>query len=383
VHLRLPHKDKYFSRIHFLMEVNPPHCRVVDMGSRNGTFVNGQKVTALDLKDGDLITAGHTVLRLGLFPDAGGEAPATGTIAAQTSAPDPQHQEGAAPAAQPIPGYHLLRELGRGGLGVVHLARRLADDALVALKTIRPTMAVSGSQLKRFLREAALLQKLDHPHIVRYLDVGEADGQLYFAMEYVPGIDAGEVLKKNGPLPIRTVVSIGSQLLKALEYAHGQAFVHWDIKPSNVLLAQREQGGEVKLADFGLARVYQASQLSGLSMTDSAGSAAAFVPPEQITQFREIRPATDQYGAAATLYNLLTGAHVYDLAGAIQRRFTKILTAEPVPIRQRRAEIPEGLAAVLHRALAREPRDRFADVAEFRKALMEAIAEKTATDEHG
>jgi serine/threonine-protein kinase len=389
-HFRLPHKDKYFSRIHFLMEVNPPRCRVVDMGSRNGTYVNGQKVSAIDLKDGDLITAGHTVLRIGLLQDSITEdelpplprealalaAPAT--VAGQATTPNTQRLAAGAspveiPVVQPIKGYHILRELGRGGMGVVYLAQRLADNSLVALKTIMPAMAASTHQLERFLREANILQKLDHPNIVRCLDLGECNGQLFFAMEYVQGTDAAQMLKKNGPLPIRTVVAMMNQLLKALEYAHALLFVHRDIKPSNLLVAQREQGAEVKLADFGLARVYQSSQLSGLTMTGEVGGSAAFMPPEQITQYREAKPPSDQYAAAATMYNLLTDRFVYDLPREIHHQFTKILTDNPVPIRRRRPEIPEALATAIHRALAREPQDRFADVREFRKALGAAV----------
>src|SRR5437660_1672896 len=128
-HFRLPYKDKYFSRIHFLLEVNPPRCRVIDMGSRNGTFVNGQKISKADLKDGDLLTAGHTVLRLGLLKGAAGE-----------DAWAPQTQEIRIAIPPLVAGYDVLRELGRGSLGVVHLARHQADNALVALKTIVPTL---------------------------------------------------------------------------------------------------------------------------------------------------------------------------------------------------------------------------------------------------
>jgi serine/threonine-protein kinase len=365
-HFRLPLKDKYFSRIHFLVEVNPPRCRVVDMGSRNGTYVNGQKITALDLKDGELITAGHTVFRVGLVEDPGGDAQLP-KHAAATIPPTPQ-----TPAAQPIKGYDSMRELGRGNLGVVYLARRLADNSLVALKTIVPATAPSPDKLKRFLDDASSLQSLDHPNIVRCLDLGESSGRLYFAMEYVQGTDAAQLLEKHGPLPIRTAVGMVVQVLKALEFAHGLEFVHRDIKPSNLLLVQREQGAEVKLADFGLARVYQASQLSGLTMTAISAGSAAFMAPELLTHYREAKPPADQYATAATLYYLLTGKHVHNLARESHLQFSKILSQSPVPISKRREEIPEALAKVIHKALARQPQNRFACVKDFRKALVQA-----------
>jgi eukaryotic-like serine/threonine-protein kinase len=354
-HFRLPHKDRYFSRVHFLMELNPPVCRVMDMGSRNGTYVNGQKIGgALDLKDGDLITAGRSVLRLGLVPG-------TAEIASLPSAP------AADAAPPPIAGYHVGRELGRGSLGTVYLAKRASDEGLVALKVIVPALAGAPAQAQRFLREAGSLRQLEHPHLVRLLDLGESAGRLFFATEYVPGSDAAALLKHNGPLPVGAAVTLVCQVLKALEYAHGLGFVHRDIKPSNVLLTQGPQGSQVKLADFGLAGVYQASPLSGLSLTGEA--ATAFLPPERITQYREAQPAADQYAVAATLYHLLTGQYVYDFQEEVHRKFTMILSQQPVSIHKRRAEVPAMLAEVIHKALAREPKARFADVKAFRLAL--------------
>jgi serine/threonine-protein kinase len=373
-HFRLPHKDKYFSRVHFLVEVNPPRCRVVDMDSRNGTYVNGQKVKTHDLKDGDLITAGRTVLRLAVQPGPAEEATIASAETGRDALPTfPEQVPGPVAATPSIAGYAVERELGRGGMGVVYLARRQADGVQVALKTVIPALAASGAPLERFFREATILRNLDHPNIVRCLEIGESNGRLFFAMEFVQGTDAGHLLKKNGPMPPRAGVGLISQLLKALEYAHAQQFVHRDIKPSNLLLTKGEHGGEVKLADFGLARVYQASQLSGLTMTGDVGGSAGFMPPEQITSYREAKPAADQYAAAATLYNLLTGKHVYDMPREIHKQFAQILNEPPVPILTRRSDLPPALAEVVHKALAREPEQRFADVAEFRRALAKAV----------
>jgi serine/threonine-protein kinase len=254
-------------------------------------------------------------------------------------------------------------------MGVVYLALRESDATPVALKTILPALVPSQQVLDRFLREANILRQLDHPHIVACRDVGESQGRLYFAMEYVRGVDACRLLEDHGgPLPIGRAVALACQLLEALAYAHARRFVHRDIKPANLLVA-REGHELAKLADFGLARVYQASRLSGLTLDGDVGGTPAYMAPEQITHYREADPATDLYAAGAVLYNLLTDRPVYDFEGRFERMVLKILQDDPVPIRARRPDLPEGLAAVVHRALAREPRARFPDAGAMCRSL--------------
>jgi serine/threonine-protein kinase len=255
-------------------------------------------------------------------------------------------------------------------MGFVHLALRVADGAVLALKTITPEVAGTQADVARFLREANTLRQLDHPNIVAFRDMGESADRLYFAMEFIRGTDAHRLLRAHGPLPVRRAVGLTCQLLEALEYAHAKGFVHRDIKPANVLVTEVAGQEGVKLTDFGLARVYQASTISGLTLKGEVAGTIAFLAPEQITNFREAKPAADQYSAAASLYNLLTSSFVYDLPRLFQDQLLMILQGKPVPIRKRRADIPDGLAGVIHRALAREPKDRFADVSAMREALV-------------
>jgi eukaryotic-like serine/threonine-protein kinase len=159
-------------------------------------------------------------------------------------------------------------------------------------------------------------------------------------------------------------------LLEALESAHAKGFVHRDIKPSNLLIRTDGPADFVYLSDFGLARTYQASKLSGLTMTGAIGGTTAFMAPEQITAFRESKPAVDQYAAAASLYFLLTKQYVYEMPKELSKQLLMILQDDPVPITQHRADLPAALVAAIHRALAREPADRFPDVAAFRQALL-------------
>src|SRR5262249_31321071 len=154
-------------------------------------------------------------------------------------------------------------------------------------KTIVPSATSRRKLVDRFLREAGILRQLEHPHIVAFREMGEAGDRLFFAMDYVQGTDAGRLLQRDGPLAVARAVRLTCELLEALEYAHARGFVHRDIKPANMLVT--EEGGReaVKLADFGLARVYHASELSGLTLGGELGGTLAYMAPEQITHYRE------------------------------------------------------------------------------------------------
>jgi serine/threonine protein kinase len=158
-------------------------------------------------------------------------------------------------------------------------------------------------------------------------------------------------------------------MLAALEYAHSLRLVHRDVKPANLLVARSGRKLSVKVADFGLARVCQATCVSGLTLPGDVGGTTAFMAPEQVLDFRGATPAADQYAAAATLYTALTGHFVYDQPHGVAAQLAQILDEEVVPIRDRGTAVPDDLAEVLHRALARDPAERYRGVREFRKAL--------------
>ena len=173
-------------------------------------------------------------------------------------------------------------------------------------------------------------------------------------MEYVPGTDAaGLALALGGPLPIPRAVDLACQTLNALAYAHARKFVHRDIKPHNLLVTQVDGRDLVKVTDFGLARIYHASMLSGLSFAGQFSGSLGYLPPEQITNYRDSGPSADLYAVGATLYYLLTGRSIYDFPMTFEKRLLMILEQNPVPITSRRTDIPPGLGAVVHRALAR------------------------------
>ncbi len=401
-HARFPEDDPFFSRVHFLIEVNPPRCRLTDMGSRNGTFVNGKKVEVVDLDDQDEIRAGHTRITVrvehpvGSFPqfrpDAGETQADIGLppegMLPKFELPDKSNVKTHGPGsddrtkisfpnrlsngqdAPEVPGYRFIREIGRGNMGSVYLAKREKDGLQVAVKTIHPAQASNPTVTTQFLSEADTLGRFDHPNIVKFYETGEAGGLLYFVMEHVSGTDVAKVLNDRPRVELRTAIRLAIQVLDALAHAHARGLVHRDIKPANILLAELPDGKrQVKLADFGLARVYRASQISGLTHLGDLGGTPAYMPPEQITNYREVMPAADQYSTAAMLYHMLTGNWVFDLPPMPGGLLT-ILNKEPVQLCERRPDLPAELGAVIHRALAKKVPDRYPDVVAFRQALV-------------
>ncbi len=370
-HFQLSYDDPYFSRRHFLIEVNPPRCRVIDLKSRNGIFVNEAKVETAELKHGDEIRAGHTVFKLHA-PPPNPEEQWTLQLEVEPITPsnDTVQRTEEVRIEGPIPGYDLGDELGRGGMGVVHRGVRRSDGASVAIKTILTGPGVSAKQVDRFLRESRVLSGLNHANIAGFVEAGRAAEVIYLVMELVEGFDSGYLLKKNGPLQISAAVRLTCQMLSGLAHAHSEGIVHRDVKPSNVLVGGAKGQRLAKVADFGLARTYDDCKLSGLTFQGEVGGTPAFMAPEQVTHFRDVKPAADQYSAAATLYNLLTGHYPHDLQKDIGKQLAQIIATDPLPLLGRRPDVPAGLAEVVHRALNREPSRRFADCLEFRKALL-------------
>src|ERR1044072_1447195 len=239
-HLYLP-DDRFFSRHHCLLEIAPPRCFLRDLGSTNGTFVNGQKVSEVFLRSGDRIQGGQTVLEVQVISDAVETTEATSeTLAGPVwvtvecsncgrreraeASPDDQLtficeecREELKQRPPPVPGYEMIKMLGRGGMGCVMLARDEANDQKVAIKTLLPEVAVADKSLRRFLREIEVAAALDHPNIVRCVKSGTHNGAVYLVTEYVEGPDAAKLADaQGGRVPFRDAIPIITQALDAL-----------------------------------------------------------------------------------------------------------------------------------------------------------------------
>jgi len=258
--------------------------------------------------------------------------------------------------------YAVERELGRGGMGVVFLARDLALDRLVAIKLLPPALAASADRRARFLREARTAARLSHPNIVSIHAVEESDGLVFFVMGYVAGETLGERVRRQGRLPAAEVTQVVREVAWALAYAHRQGVVHRDVKPENILLER--DGGRAMVTDFGIA------QVSGDAAETPAGQiigTARAVSPEQAAG-EPVDGRSDLYSLGVTAYLAATGQWPFDgdSAAAV---LAKHLTQTPPPVRSLRPDLPAPLAAAIERCLAKSPADRFASGEELAAAL--------------
>ena len=269
--------------------------------------------------------------------------------------------------------YDVVREIGRGGMGIVYEAIDRRHDRKVAVKVIRPELAgVAGPA--RFLREIAVVAHLDHPHIVGLYDSGEVDGLPYYIMPCIDGESLDDLMKREGQLAIEEAVELTVQVAQALDYAHGRSVVHRDIKPQNILLSN----GQAVVADFGLAGALSDAGGEKLTLTGLAIGSPHYMSPEQADGSGHVDARSDIYSLGCVLYELLIGQPPF--SGSTRQAIIARHCAEPVPsLRVVRSTISPDLERVVMKALAKTPADRFRTAREFAEALRRSLMERRAT----
>lgn len=249
--------------------------------------------------------------------------------------------------------YELIEEIARGGMGVVYRARHRILKRVVALKMILSGQMAGAHERERFRREAELAANLDHPHIVPIYEVDEDQGYCFFSMKLIDGASLSKQAGRYKADPV-SAARLVSTLARAVDYAHGQGFLHCDLKPSNVLL---DQQGAPYLTDFGLARRTGAD--SSLSGSGAILGTPSYMAPEQATGSRaSLGPATDVYGLGAILYELLTGRPPFR-AETVMETVVQVLERDPAPPGEVRPEIPKELESICLKCLEKSPRDRY------------------------
>jgi hypothetical protein len=264
--------------------------------------------------------------------------------------------------------YQIERELGRGGMATVYLARDLQHGRAVALKVLRPELAaILGPE--RFLREIRLTARLDHPAILPLLDSGTDNGRLWYVMPYVEGGSLRDRLRVEVQLGVEEAVRIASEVAGALDHAHAHGVVHRDIKPENVLL----NGERVLVADFGIAKALLAGDAGKLTETGLALGTPAYMSPEQAAADSHLDGRADVYALGCVLYELLMGQPPF--TGPTAQAILARQAVDPVPsLRTVRGTVPPSVETAIVRALAKVPADRFASAAEFSRALTSATS---------
>jgi hypothetical protein len=420
---RIPDDEAHHtvSRHHCLLDINPPDVRIRDFGSRNGTYVNGKKIgqrepgqtpeEALtghypehDLSDDDEIRLGPVTIRIGvqqardssqdrnrvllarpcaccglqtedLLDTAGGDGQNRICVSCRE---DPEAVARCllklARAGEPELGllakYDLVHELGRGGMGAVYLVRHVSTGEETALKLMLPKSAGTPKGRVRFLREATLASSLRHQNIVDSYGVLAAAGAYCYTSQYCPGGSLAQLLARSrGRVPVNQAIPLIIQVLDGLDHAHRSGVVHRDLSPGNILLGNTSDSAMVaKIGDFGLGKLFDQAGLSGLTQTGDAAGKPAYVPRQQVINFRYAKPAVDVWAAAACLYRMLTGTCPRDFPPG-RDAWQVVLDDPAVPIRQRDPAVPADLADIIDWALHDDPEIGCQDAAELRDLL--------------
>jgi eukaryotic-like serine/threonine-protein kinase len=406
--------DEEASFHHAVLEIALPRVVLRDLGGRGGVLVNGEPRSEAALVDGDRFRIGNTVLELRILMDDVSATDRTLVDHLSDTLPVTRRQKLVSvrcvscgeptgerctvteratiacfcvgcrkeQATRPpeLPGYRIVRELGRGGMGVVYLAEHETLGRRV-LKVMLPEAALREHARKLFVREAKRQAGLRHPNIVELFDFIEHEPGVFVAvLEHVDGASGDLWMERlGGRLPPVMVARIVADALSGLGHMHRHGLVHRDIKEGNLLLQLKDDGAitGVKIGDFGLAKSYEDAGASGLTRPGQVGGTIPYMAPEQIRQFRDSRPPVDLYAMGATLYRLLSGSYPHEFPEG-RHPFLVVLADEIVPLASRAPDVPAALCDVTARALEKDPGKRFASAEDMRKALLAAVPEASA-----
>ncbi len=258
--------------------------------------------------------------------------------------------------------YSIVRQIGTGGMATVYLAYDIHHDRQVAIKVLRPDLS-STIGAERFARELRLMAAIDHPHIVGVLDSGDAEGSLWMAMPFINGESLRQRMAREAQLPLTEALSIARQSATALAFAHARGVIHRDIKPDNILLSD----GQAFIADFGIARAMQASE-KAITATGMTIGTPAYMAPEQAAADKQLDGRVDVYALGAVLYEMLGGSPAFT-GPTPQAILMRSMRSSPRAIHPIRRDVSPALDAVMLKAMARSPNDRYESMSAFGAAI--------------
>jgi serine/threonine-protein kinase len=279
--------------------------------------------------------------------------------------------------------YRLKQQIGQGGMGEVYLAEHVLLKRPCAIKLIRPEKAGDAKSLARFEREVTATAKLTHWNTVEIFDYGRSDdGTFYYVMEYLPGLNLGQLVEMHGALPPERAIHLLTQTCEALGEAHQKNLIHRDIKPANIFAANRGGVYDVaKLLDFGLAKPLVDLENSGLTQEGAITGSPLFMSPEQASGDAQPDARSDIYSLGAVAYYLLAGEPPFNGDNAMKVMIAHV-SKQPIPLIERNASVPEDLSAIVMRCLQKDPQDRFQDAESLQEALLDCRDAGNWTREH-
>ncbi len=269
--------------------------------------------------------------------------------------------------------YRIINQIGEGGMATVYKAYQPSMDRNVAIKVLPSQLAGSSEFTQRFQQEARIIARLEHPHILPVFDYGETDGVTYFVMRYLDAGTLREKMEAGRPLPLDEIDHLFTQLADALRYAHSNGIIHRDLKPSNALI---DAQGNLFLTDFGIAKLLESAS-PRLTQTDAIMGTPAYISPEQAMAI-QVDQRSDIYSLGIILYEMVTGRVPYIAETPLAVILKHVSDPLPLPSTVK-ADIPEAIEKVVLKALAKNPDDRFATVAEFLSAWKRALDETRST----
>ncbi|MEK7867644.1 MAG: FHA domain-containing serine/threonine-protein kinase [Planctomycetota bacterium] len=398
--------DSKMSRVHAKFENDGTTCKVQDLNSSNGTFVNQKKITAHVLSPGEEVLVGETIFTFeiesgeqsaeaqtatetgmpALMKAAAKMAPVAGAPTVQGESalltghkfcakcgrmiPRREFQGGkavelegkcwCAECADPYLGrvignYRLLEKIGQGSMGLVFRAEHNTMARPAAVKILFEYLTLNPTTVKRFLREAKSGGGLSHPNLVGIYDAGEDNGTYYIAMEFVEGKTLADILKERGRLPVSEAIDVCLQIAQALQYAFEKKVIHRDIKPANILVSE---AGAAKLIDMGTAKSLQDSGLSEITRTGMGIGTINFMSPEQIFDAKNCDHRADVYSLGATLYFSVTGELPFK--AKTPREFLAKVNSEKIESPKKlNPQVPDELCKVLEKMMAKDAVDRY------------------------
>ena len=338
--------DPMTSRRHFRIQGDGTRYQIQDLGSSNGTYLNGKKVMEDFIQVEDKVQVGETIISLLRDSGARRKGPLTGKA---------------------IGGYLFQERVGRGGMGTVYRARQISLDRAVAVKVLSPELTKNERFVDLFIREARAAGKLAHPNVVEVYDVVGEEGIFFYSMELVEGGSVDALISDQGPLAPRRALEIVRDAAKALQYAEQKRVIHRDVKPDNLMITS---GGSIKICDLGIAKTLgeqgTAPQAEGIS------GSPHYMAPEQGTG-QAIDHRADIYSLGVSLYEMLAGTTPFT-GSSHAELIGKHLREEPPSVREHRGEIPKPVARLVERMMAKRPDDRFEKAADLADESSRLIA---------